>query len=75
MEAAAKPPPEKDRNWIVPVGIRDRYWTARFYAGGYPTAKEAEASVRVLVEELPVVIGGKLEPGAIILGPAEECRS
>lgn len=60
----------RDRDWIVPVGIKDRYWDATFYAAGYPSAKEAEESVRVLCEQLPAVLGAKFVAGEFVIGPA-----
>lgn len=58
---------QRERNWLVPVSVKERYWAAEFYAGGYVTAAEAEQSVRTLVEQLPVVLDGR---GEFLVGPA-----
>lgn len=52
---------------MVPVSVKERYWGAEFYAGGYVTAAEAEQSVRTLVEQLPAVLGGR---GTFLVGSA-----
>lgn len=43
----------RDRNWIVPVTVKGRYWSTLFYAPGYPTPREAEQSIRQTLDELP----------------------
>ena len=57
------------KNWVVPMFVRDGYWDAQLYLGGYPTAKEAQDAARVLAEQLPAALDAK---GRVEVGEPEE---